>query len=181
MKKFMIVPVLFFNVAYGMESEMSEEMKAERALFEAFKKKCSAAITVFDKEDCYADKIDATPDEVCAAIKTLSSEARALRRETYENPLKLLVNERARAQSAGYQIMVQQLVTRALYKKGPQSAIRALLCEAIEMQRRAYDARCVELARENKRLKEESNSNMRTTAAFAAGFLAAKVSSHLFG
>jgi len=181
MKKFMIISIFFFNVVHGMESQMSEEMQAQKALFEAFKQKCSEAITVFDKEECYADKIDPTPEEVCAAIKTLSSEARELRREAYENQLNLLVAERARAQSTDYQTVVQQLVTRALYRKGPESAIRALVCEAIEMQRRAYDARCVELERENKRLKEESHSTKGIVLAFAAGFLAAKVTSNLLG
>ncbi len=175
MKKFMIVPIVFFNVAYGMEYK-------QRDIFEAFKEKCQD-MKVDRGASVHSECLDAHPEEVCAAIQNISTLAKKLPREIYEKPLKELVIKQQKETPDEYRKLVDQLVHMVLVRPRSHAHdhISPLICKAVGIQTYCYETRGVELQRENTRLSKASNSTMSTVLALAAGFLIAKLSSNLLG
>jgi hypothetical protein len=166
MKKFMLIPILFVNLSYGMDNGL---------LFEKFKTKCKK-MSVFNGVDVRAENIDANPAEVCAAIQSLSDLAKHLPREIYEKPLKQLVEKQRIEQPEEYQKVVSQLAHIAMYRyKGDQALIRSLIFEAVRIRTHYHETRGAGLAREEKSSNNTRNVGIVFALGCALGFLGRSV------
>jgi hypothetical protein len=147
MKKGILLLIFFFKLSDGMNYNQED-------LFKTFVAKCKDR-KVNGACEVHVDLIKTNPSEVCAAIHSLPELGKGLPPESYAKSLKPLVEKQQRERPKEYNSVVDQLAHTVLRRhRSAQDLVWHLIINAVQTQTREYEARCAELEKDNKRLKD---------------------------